>query len=109
MNHAQQLAERRALLIDRAARQRTELAEWSQQLERPAGFFDKGYALARGIRSHPALALGAGLVAITLLRKSTFIGKFAGTALTAAKIGISLAKWLLLRKFGSQSTPWLAR
>jgi len=109
MNHAQQLAERRALLIERAAQQRIELAECSRQLERPAGFFDKGYALARSIRSHPALAMGAGLIAMTFLRKRNFFVKFAGATLTAAKIGIQLAKWLLLRKSGSQPTPWLDR
>ena len=105
MNHAQQLAERRALLIERAAQQRIELAECSRQLERPASFFDKGYALARSIRSHPALVMGAGLVAIIFLRKSNFFVKFAGAIMTAAKIGIPLSKWLLLRKSGSQSTP----
>lgn len=101
-HHAQQLAARRALLIERAAGQRFELAEWSRQLERPAGFFDKGYALARGVRSHPVLALGAGLVAINFLRNSSFPGKFAGITLAAAKIGISLAKWFLLRKSVNQ-------
>lgn len=100
-HHAQQLAVRRALLIERAAQQRAELAEWSSQLERPAGFFDKGYVLARGIRSHPALAMGAGVVAMTMLRKSALIGKFAGATMTAAKIGLSVAKWLLLRRSGN--------
>jgi hypothetical protein len=102
---AQQLAVRRALLIERAARQRVELADLSRQLERPAGFFDKGYALARSIRSHPALALGTGAVAISLLRRSPFVGKFAGIALTTAKIGISLAKWLMQRRSTIHSTP----
>jgi len=105
MNHAQQLAKRRALLIERAAQQRIELAEWSRQLERPASFFDKGYALARSIRSHPVLVMGAGLVAIAFLRKSKFFVKFAGVVMTAARIGTPLAKWLLLRKSGSQATP----
>jgi hypothetical protein len=99
--HAQQLAVRRALLIERAAQQRMQLAEWSQKLERPAGFFDKGYALARGVRSHPALAMGAGMAALALLRKTTLIGKFAGATMSAAKVGLSLAKWLLLRRSGS--------
>lgn len=100
-SHAQQLAVRRALLIERAEQQRMQLAEWSQKLERPASFFDKGYALARGVRSHPALAMGAGVVALALLRKTTLIGKFAGATMSAAKVGFSLAKWLVLRRSGS--------
>lgn len=98
MKRLQQLAERRAVLIDRAARQRAELGECSRRLERPAGMFDKGYALARAVRSHPAMALSTGIAAIFLLRKHLVVGRIAGAALTAAKMGMSLAKWLPSRK-----------
>ncbi|HEY3327762.1 MAG TPA: YqjK family protein [Novimethylophilus sp.] len=98
MSRLQQLAARRAVLIERAARQRAELGECLHRLERPAGIFDKGYALARAVRSHPAIALSTAMAAIFLLRKHLAVGRFAGAALSAAKMGMSLAKWLPSRK-----------
>ena len=97
MSRLQQLAARRANLIDLAAQQRIKLGELSRQLERPASIFDKGYAVVRSVRSHPKLVL-AGFIAVFFLRKRISIGKLTKAALTAARLGISVAKMLPSRK-----------
>lgn len=98
MNRLQQLAVHRAALIERAAQQRSGLAVVFRQLERPAGVFDKGVAVARSVRSHPVIALTVGLAAMIYLRKHAGIGRLAGTAFAALRMGISFAKRVSSRK-----------
>jgi hypothetical protein len=98
MSRLQQLAERRAGLIQRAAQQRAEASELFRRLERSAAIFDKVCAVARGVRSHPAIALSAGLAAAFYLRKYVAVGRLTGAALTALRIGMSFARILPPRK-----------
>lgn len=92
MSRLQQLAERRAVLVDRLAFLRQDLANEFRQLEQRSGFVDKGFSLAQSVRAHPKLAVASGLAALFLLRKHMPFGLFTGTALTVAKTGLSFAK-----------------
>ena len=97
MNRLQLLSERRAVLIDRAARQREEVSALYHRLQQPAGFFDMGYALARRVMTHRT-SFAIGLAAVFLLRKKFRISKIAGVMLSAVRIGRYLAKLLPPRK-----------
>jgi len=94
MNRLQQLAERRAVLVDQAARQRAELEVWYRSLERPMGLFDKGYALARGVCSHKIMLVMAGTAAMFFLRKKPAFVMLAGPLVAAVRYGMSLVKLL---------------
>lgn len=98
MSRLQQLAERRALLIDRSAQQRSALGDCYRQLQKPAGLLDKGLALLRSARHHPGLVLGAGVAAAYLLRKQISFARIASLATTAMRWGMPLASFLLERK-----------
>jgi hypothetical protein len=103
MSRLQKIAERRIALVERVAQQRSEIGRVYRQLERPASIFDKGVALARGVRSHPVVALTVGLAAMVYLRKHAaskhaVIGKLAGTAFTVLRIGLAVAKSASSRK-----------
>lgn len=91
MNRLQQLAAHRAALIERAAQQRSEASKIFGRFERSAAIFDKGFAVVRGIRSHPVIAMSVGLAAVFYLRKHAAVGRIAGVALTALRIGMSLS------------------
>ncbi len=53
------IARRRAMLVAKAAAQRSELGRRLQPWQTPLVFVDRGMALARRIRTHPfALAMG---------------------------------------------------
>lgn len=98
MSNLQQIATRRAALIERAAQQRAELGAICGQFQRPAAMFDKGYAMASGIKSHPGLALGAtALLALVLIKRGA-IGKVAEFAVKIAKFAVPVARFWLLRK-----------
>ena len=92
MNRLQQLAERRAVLVDRLAFQRVELRTQFRQLEQRSSFVDKGFSLAQRVRTHPKLAAVSGLAALFLLRKRMPLGIFTGPALSVVKAGLSFAK-----------------
>lgn len=97
MSNLQQIATRRAALIERAAQQRAELGAICGQFQRPAAMFDKGYAMACGIKSHPGLALGAtALLALVLIKRGA--GKMAEFAVKIAKFAVPVARFWLLRK-----------
>lgn len=98
MSRLQQLAARRASLVEQAVQQRAELGAWYRRLERPVGLFDKGYALACGIRSHKFMLVMAGTAAMFLLRKKPVFVMLAGSALAAARYGMSLVKLLTVFK-----------
>ena len=99
----QQVATRRAVLLQRIAQQRTELAMLAQSLQRPASIFDKGYTLAQKIKQHPKLVSGIALLSMMFFRKHVPIVKLAASALTAVKW------WLALKKHTSQVKPTPAR
>ena len=67
-----ELVERRNMLLARIATQREDLAEISLQLQRPISLVDKGVAVARFLRFHPALF--AGLAAFLLIRRRSVAG-----------------------------------
>ena len=61
-----QLAERRSLLIAKAASQRTALATDMTPWRSRLALADKGIAAVRYVRSHPALILGVALLVAAL-------------------------------------------
>lgn len=96
MNKLEQITARRTALIERAAQQRAELAAVYNQLQRPAAIFDKGYAVARGIKSHAGIAIGA--AAALVLARPHVIGKVAGGVMKAAKFAMPVVQFWLSRK-----------
>jgi len=97
MSSLEQLAARRAALIERAAYQRTELGAVCSQFQRPAAIFDKGYAVACKIKSHPGIAMGAAAALAAILLKSGTLGSLAGVAAKAARFVVPLARFWLAR------------
>jgi hypothetical protein len=57
---------KRALLIERAARQRADLAQTLQSWAQPLGFVDRGLAAVRFVLARPPLLAGAALVMVLL-------------------------------------------
>lgn len=96
MNKLERIAARRAALIERAALQRAELGAAYGRFQRPAAFFDKGYAIARGIKSHSGIVIGAA-AALVLVRPRA-IGKLAGCFMKAAKFAMPVVQFWLSRK-----------
>ena len=88
----QEVAARRATLLQRIAQQRVELGMQVQSLRRPASLFDKGYTLAQKIRLHPRLVLGTVLLSLIFFRKRLPITKMSVSALTIASWWLSLKK-----------------
>jgi hypothetical protein len=93
MSNLQQIAARRAALIDRAAHQRAELGDACSQFQRPAAMFDKGYAMARRIKSHPVLAIGAVAVLTLVLIKRGAVGRLTGVAVKAVQFAVPVARF----------------
>jgi hypothetical protein len=86
-----ELAERRALLIQKIAQQRNDVTSLTQSFIYPAGCFDKGYALAKNIMQKPQWLIGAALLGGMIFRKR----------LPTLGFGIPLlkiAQWWLFRK-----------
>ncbi len=98
MNNLQQIAARRAALIAQAARQRAELGALCGQLQRPAALFDKGYAVASRIKSHPGIALGATAALAIILIKRGVLGKLAGVATQAVRFASPALRFWWSRK-----------
>ncbi len=99
MSSLEQIAARRAALIERAAHQRAALGECYRQFERPAALFDKGYAVARKIKSHPGVAMGATAALAAILLKRGMLGSLADVAVKAARFVMPVARfWLARRK-----------
>lgn len=96
MNNLEQIAARRAALIEQAAHQRAELGAVYSQFQRPAAIFDKGYAIARGIKAHSGLVIGA--VATLVLIRPGAIGKLARYVMTAARFATPVMQSWLTRK-----------
>ena len=88
----QEVAARRATLLQRIAQQRVELGMQVQSLRRPASLFDKGYTFAQKIRQHPRLVLGTVLLSLIVFRKRLPITKMSVSALTIASWWLSLKK-----------------
>ena len=88
----QEVAARRATLLQRIAQQRAELGVQAQSLRRPARLFDKGYTLAQKIRLHHKLVLGTALLSLIVFRKHLPITKMGVTALTVASWWLSFKK-----------------
>ena len=98
MSSLEQIAARRAALIERAAHQRAEFAVACSQLQRPAAIFDKGYAVACRIKSHPSIAMGATAVLALILIRRGALGALAGVAVKAARFVMPVARFWLARK-----------
>jgi hypothetical protein len=98
MSNPEQIAAQRAALIERIAFQRAELGAIYSQFQRPAAIFDKGYALACGIKSHPGIAIGASAVLALALIKRGVIGKLACVSAMTAKFVVPIARFWLSRK-----------
>lgn len=62
-----ELAERRAMLVSRAAAQRKELAQALTPWHGPLAVVDRGVSVFRYLRQHPALLAGA-MVGVAVLR-----------------------------------------
>jgi hypothetical protein len=98
MSNLQQIAARRAALIEKAAHQRAELGALCRQFHRPAAMFDKGCAMACRIKSHPGLVIGATAVLALILIKRGAVGKLAGVAVKVAKFAVPVARvWSSLK------------
>ncbi|MDH2918996.1 MAG: YqjK family protein [Sideroxydans sp.] len=67
------LAQRRHLLLEKIAAQRSALTQLSEQFERPLAWADSGLRTARYLHAHPAVLAG-GLAAILSLRRSGLLG-----------------------------------
>ena len=79
------MARREALLL-RIAAQRQDVALKARPLRRMAGIFDRGYAIVQIFRrAHPALVIGASVLAFALLRKRLPIARMTSVALTTAR------------------------
>lgn len=98
MNNQQQIVARRNALIEQAARQRAELSAVCSQFQRPAALFDKGYAVAGKIKSHPGIALGATAALAVILVKRGLLGKLVGVATQAARYALPVVRFWWTRK-----------
>lgn len=96
MNNLELIAARRAALIEQAACQRAELGAVYSQFQRPAAIFDKGYAMARAVKAHSGLAVGA--AAALLLFRPGSVGKLARFVMKAAKFVTPVMQLWLSRK-----------
>jgi len=98
MSSLEQIAARRAALIERAAHQRAELGAVCSQLQRPVAIFDKGYAVACKIKSHPGVVMGATAALALILIKRGALGTLADVAVRAARFAMPVARFWLARK-----------
>lgn len=99
MNNLQQIVARRAALIERSTRQRAELETVCSRFQRPAAMFDKGYAMARKVKSHPGIMLGAAALLALVLAKRGALGTLAGAAVKVAKVAVPVVRfWWARRK-----------
>lgn len=98
MSSLEQIAARRAALIERAAHQRAELGAVCSRFQRPAALFDKGYALAGKVKSHPGIAIGATAALSLILLKRGTLGSLVGIAAKAARYAMPMARFWLARK-----------
>lgn len=98
MNSLQQIAIRRAALIKRAAQERAELGAACGQFQRPVVLFDKGYTIARKIREHPGIAIGATAALSLVLLKRGALGSLGGIATRVVKYAMPMARFWLARK-----------
>lgn len=96
MNKLDLIAARRADLIERAARQRAELGAVYSRFQHPAAIFDKGYAIARGVKSHSGIVIGA--AAALILVRPRAIGKLTGIVMKAVKFAAPVVQLWLSRK-----------
>lgn len=92
MSRLQQLAERRAMLVERLAYERLEFARQYRELEQRSDYINRGYSLAQTVRSHPKLAAASGVAAMYLLKRFFPASMLTGTALTMAGTGYSFIK-----------------
>jgi hypothetical protein len=67
-----QLRERRARLLERAARQREELAGCVAALGTPIAIADRGIAIVRYIRARPGLVTAAAAIVMVLRPRRSF-------------------------------------
>lgn len=96
MNNLERIMAKRAALIAQAAAQRADLAVVYGQFQRPAAILDKGYAIARGIKAHSGLVIGA--AATLMLFRPGSIGKLARYAMRAASFATPMMQSWLSRK-----------
>lgn len=66
------LAQRRHLLLQKIAAQRSELAQLSEQCQRPLTWLDTGLRTARYLRAHPAVLAGGVATLLSLRHKGVF-------------------------------------
>lgn len=92
MSRLQQLAERRAMLVERLAYERLELGRQFRELEQRSDYVNRGYSIAQTVRSHPKLAAASGVAAMYLLKRFFPGAAVAGTALTTFGTGFSYLK-----------------
>jgi hypothetical protein len=87
----QEVMVRREALFLRIAAQRQDVALQAEPLRPMAGFFDRGYAIAQTFRrAHPALLIGAGVLAFALVSKRLPIVRMTSAALTAVRWWIAI-------------------
>jgi YqjK-like protein len=85
----QNIAQRRAQLIEKSAQQRLQLAQISAQWRTPLAYADKGLALINLVKKHPIWVAGGSALILKLLRPKR-IGKWLGRGLTAWQIARKL-------------------
>lgn len=98
MSSLQEITARRAMLVEQAARQRVELGAVYGNFQRPAAWVDKGYAVAKTIKSHPGVALGAAAMLAAVLVKRGSLGQLAGIAVKVARVAVPVARFWLARR-----------
>jgi hypothetical protein len=98
MSNLQQIVAHRTALVEKAARQRAELGAVCSQFQRPAAIFDKGYAVASKIQSHPGIVMGATAALALVLIKRGVLGKLVGVAAKAASFAMPVVRFWLSRK-----------
>jgi hypothetical protein len=66
------LAQRRHLLLKKIEAQRSELAQLSEQCQRPLAWVDTGLSAVRYLRAHPAVLAGGVATVLSLRHKGLF-------------------------------------
>jgi hypothetical protein len=85
------IARRKERLIARGQAQRAAIAEDFRQLRQPIGVIDRGLAVVRFLRAHPAI-VGIVVAAVVVLRGRGLVS-MAGRGLTVWRIWRSLSAW----------------
>lgn len=88
------LAERRRQLVAQTAAQRSALAQHLEPWRPPLALVDRGLAVVRYCKQHPALVSGASVALLSMMRL-THVGKWLQGGWAAFQVARNLRSWLL--------------